>query len=72
MSYREPIRRTLPKVETAYPRVGKITQDPMGGLASVEALYLARLMLGRGDDAMLSNYYWRDDFIGNLRDLGLV
>ena len=35
----EPIRRTLPKVETAYPRVSKITQDPMGGLASVEALY---------------------------------
>ena len=33
----EGVRRTLPAVATAYPRVSKIAEDPLGGLASVEA-----------------------------------
>lgn len=66
----EGLRRTLPAVATAYPRVSKIDQDPHGGLASVEALYLARLMLGERDDNLLQSYYWRDSFIDNLKHSG--
>lgn len=68
----EGVRRTLPAVATAYPRVSKIDQDPNGGLASVEALYLARLMLGERDDSLLQSYYWRDSFIANLKRSGLL
>lgn len=68
----EGVRRTLPAVATAYPRVSKIDQDPHGGLASVEALYLARLMLGERDDNLLQSYYWRDEFIENLTRSGLL
>ncbi|NQY33069.1 MAG: hypothetical protein HRT56_07855 [Coraliomargarita sp.] len=64
----EGVRRTLPAVATAYPRISKITEDPMGGLASVEALYLAKLMLGERDDGLLADYYWREEFIENLRE----
>ena len=39
-----PVRRSLPTVQTAYPRVSKVAQDPLGGLASVEALFFARLL----------------------------
>jgi pre-rRNA-processing protein TSR3 len=66
----EGVRRTLPAVATAYPRVSKIDQDPRGGLASVEALYLARLMLGQRDDTLLQSYYWRDGFMKNLKSSG--
>lgn len=68
----EGVRRTLPVVATAYPRISKIAEDPMGGLASVEALYLAKLMLGERDDALLADYYWRSEFLKNLRDAGLL
>jgi pre-rRNA-processing protein TSR3 len=64
--------RTLPVVETAYPRVSKIEVDPMGGLASVEALYLALLMLGKRDDSLLEDYYWRESFMQNLRRSGIL
>ena len=52
----EGVRRTLPAVATAYPRVSKIAEDPHGGLASVEALYFAKLLLGERDDSLLSAY----------------
>lgn len=68
----EGVRRTLPAVATAYPRVSKLDQDPHGGLASVEALYLARLMLGERDDNLLQSYYWRDSFIENLKRSELI
>ena len=63
----EGVRRTLPTVATAYPRVSKIAEDPLGGLASVEALYFAKLLLGERDDSLLSGYHWRDTFIETLR-----
>ena len=66
------MRRTLPPVATAYPRVSKIAEDPMGGLASVEALYLARLLIGQRDDSLLESYYWREPFLDNLRESGLL
>lgn len=68
----KPVRRTLPAVPTAYPRISKIAEDPMGGLASVEALYLARLLVGRGDEGLLDSYYWRVPFLDNLRAMGIL
>lgn len=66
------VHRTLPSVETAYPRVSKIAEDPMGGLASIEALYLAKLCLGERDDSLLADYYWKDVFIQRLQSVGLL
>ena len=43
--------------------------DPLGGLASVEALYLARLLLGQRDNSLLAEYYWREEFLANLAEL---
>jgi pre-rRNA-processing protein TSR3 len=63
----EGVRRTLPAVATAYPRVSKIAEDPHGGLASVEALYLAKLLLGERDDDLLKAYYWREIFLENMK-----
>ncbi|MEM1221291.1 MAG: hypothetical protein AAGH40_00900 [Verrucomicrobiota bacterium] len=60
------VRRSLPAVKTAYPRISKIAQDPMTGLASVEALYLARRLLGKRDDTLLDNYHWKDVFLENI------
>ncbi|WP_309397574.1 hypothetical protein [Cerasicoccus maritimus] len=60
----EPILRTLPmEVRTAYPRVSKIAEDPTRGLASVEALYLAKKLLGEDDPSLLDHYYWRTEFL---------
>lgn len=58
--------RTLPAVQTAYPRISKISNDPSPGLASVEALYLARLLVGRPDPTLLDNYRWKEAFLRNL------
>ena len=66
------VRRTLPAVPTAYPRISKIAEDPMGGLASVEALFLAKLLLGERDDALLADYYWRDEFLQSLKQADLL
>ncbi len=63
----EGVRRTLPPVETAYPRRSQIAEDPMSGLASVEALYLAKWILGERDDALLAGYYWSSEFMENLK-----
>lgn len=65
-------RRTLPMVATAYPRVSKLAEDPQGGLASVEALYLAKLLIGERDDSLLADYFWRERFMENLRVAGLL
>ncbi len=66
----EPIRCRLPDgVRTAYPRVSKIADDPTGGLASVEALYLARRLLGDDDPSLLDHYHWRDAFLQNLQGI---
>jgi len=64
--------RSLPAVETAYPRVSKIAEDPLGGLASVEALYLAKLLLGERDDSLLADYHWGESFFRKLRCAGIA
>ena len=62
-----PIRRSIPDgVKTAYPRVGKSYPDPHGGLASVEALFVARALMGDLDESLLDGYYWREAFLAQL------
>lgn len=68
----EGVRRSLPEVETAYPRTSKIAKDPMGGLASVEALYLAQLLLGNRDDTLLDGFYWSGEFLAILTASGFL
>ena len=55
--------RSLAGYRTAYPRVSKLFNDPAGGLASVEALYVAYRILGRPTDGLLDSYLWRDQFL---------
>jgi len=62
-----PYRRSIPPgVETAYPRISKDASDPHGGLASVEALYVARTMLGDADPTLLDRYHWGAAFLTKL------
>ncbi|MFP4166649.1 MAG: hypothetical protein ACLFUF_05720 [Opitutales bacterium] len=67
----EGIKRSLPPVKSAYPRVSKLSADPPHGLASVEALYLACLVLGHREDWLLRHYHWRSSFMRNLESAGL-
>lgn len=62
----EPIPRSLPSVPTAYPRRNADARDPAAGLASVEALYLARRLMGDDDVTLLDRYRWRDAFLRGL------
>lgn len=66
----EGVRRTLPAVPTAYPRVSKLTPDPLGGLASVEALFFAQYLLGQPDLSLLGAYHWRRAFVEGLESAG--
>lgn len=62
-----PIYRSLPKdIVTAYPRKSSDGSDPSNGLASVEALYIAHLMMGHRDDSLLDHYYWKTQFLDSL------
>ncbi|MFN7669149.1 MAG: hypothetical protein ACK595_09490 [Planctomycetota bacterium] len=59
-----PIQRSIAAgVATAYPRASKHFADPAAGLASIEALYLARALLGDKDPSLLDGYHWRDEFL---------
>lgn len=64
-----PRRRSLPPdVQTAYPRQSKLSPDPADGLASVEALFLARRLQGRSTSGLLEAYPWRNAFLRQFRD----
>ncbi len=56
-------KRCLPEFLTSYPRVSKLYALPHGGLASVEALYVARLIQGREEPMLLEHYHWREQFL---------
>lgn len=57
------ILRSLPShYKTAYPRRQLDCPHPDRGLASVEALYLAYLILGRKTEGILDHYHWRELF----------
>ena len=49
--------------QTAYPRVQNDCSDPLRGLASIEALYIAYFILGRNTDGLLDRYHWKEPFL---------
>lgn len=53
---------------TAYPRVGKPSTEPSGGLATVEAIFLAAALLGNWDVSLLSRYYFARVFVERNAD----
>ena len=61
--YSEVPIRSLPEFQTAYPRTSKLYEDPLGGLATIEAVYLAYKLLGRDTTGLLESYRWADDFL---------
>ena len=56
-------RRRLPRLATAYPRKSSLFEDPEAGLASIEALYAARALLGAPAPELLADYRWREEFL---------
>ncbi|MBA2370003.1 MAG: hypothetical protein H0V82_13445 [Candidatus Protochlamydia sp.] len=58
------IYRSLPHhYRTAYPRSQNDCPDPERGLASIEAIYLSYLMMGRSVEGLLEHYYWKENFL---------
>jgi pre-rRNA-processing protein TSR3 len=55
--------RSLPPIQTAYPRRSILHQDPTGGLSTIEALYAAYRILGRNTEGLLDRYHWRHEFL---------
>ena len=53
------------------PRVSKVFDDPDRGLASIEALYVARRLLGDDDRDLLHGYHWKDEFLATVEAAGL-
>jgi pre-rRNA-processing protein TSR3 len=57
-------KRSLPSwIRSAYPRRQDDCPDPDKGLASIEAVYMAYLILGRETKGLLDRYYWKDLFL---------
>lgn len=57
-------KRSLPlNFITAYPRRQEDCDDPDRGLASVEALFIARKLQGRCSEGLLDHYHWKDKFL---------
>lgn len=57
------VPRCLPALTTAYPRHAKAFEDPATGLASVEALFAAHVIVGEPRAELLAAYRWRDEFL---------
>ena len=55
--------RSLPALVTAYPRRSETFPDPASGLATIEALYAARLLLGEDDRELLQGYRFAEEFL---------
>ncbi len=66
-----PTARSIPgELRTAYPRASKVFEDPATGLASIEALYVARAVLGDDDPTLLDGYHWKEAFLDGLHRRG--
>ena len=70
--YAQKIEKTLPPMQkrtlpshflTAYPRKQTHCLDPLRGLASIEALYLAHLITKRPIKGLLDLYHWKTPFL---------
>ncbi len=55
--------RSLPVIQTAYPRKSEVYADPSEGLATIEALYAALRILGRDTTGLLDQYHWKQRFL---------
>ncbi|MGL4348512.1 MAG: ribosome biogenesis domain-containing protein [Chlamydiales bacterium] len=63
-SYPKIICRSLPsRCVTAYPRKQTNCSSPERGLASIEALFLAYLILAREPLFLLNGYIWKESFL---------
>ena len=61
------VLRSLPEhIRTAYPRYQTGCSDPERGLASVEALYMAYLLMGRETEGLLESYHWKETFMASV------
>jgi pre-rRNA-processing protein TSR3 len=57
-------KRSLPPIHTAYPRCqSDFCTNPERGLATVEALFISLLILGRKTEGILDHYYWKKSFL---------
>ncbi len=60
----QPIKRSIPShFRTAYPRRQDDCFDPTRGLASIEAIYISYLIMGRPTEGLLNDYYWKEQFL---------
>ena len=62
-------RSLPPGWKTAYPRRQTDCIDPDAGLASIEALFVACLVLGKPVEGLLDRYYWKELFLDRNRGL---
>lgn len=58
-----------PGFVTAYPRKNKVNLDPDGGLATIEALFIAAAFLGVWDETLLAEYYFGPAFLEANREV---
>ncbi len=64
----EPLLRSIPgDIVTSYPRESRLFRDPEQGLASIEALYIAKRILGEDDPSLLDGYHWKQEFLAGVR-----
>lgn len=64
------LRRSIPSgFQTAYPRRQDDCPDPEAGLASIEALYISYLLMGRSIVGLLDTYYWKEQFLEKNRSI---
>jgi len=63
VSYANVAVRGLPPFRTAYPRTSKLFDNPEGGLATIEAVFAAHLILGRPVERLLDAYHWKEEFL---------
>lgn len=58
------MKRSIPPgFATAYPRKSRVFDDPETGLASVEALFVALVILGEWREELLNHYHFKDAFL---------
>jgi pre-rRNA-processing protein TSR3 len=59
--------RSLPAgFKTAYPRRQTDCPDPASGLSSLEALYIAHMILGKSTEGLLDHYHWKELFLKQI------
>ncbi|MAA78891.1 MAG: hypothetical protein CL916_06495 [Deltaproteobacteria bacterium] len=55
--------RSIPSFITAYPRIAGDRTDPKDGLATIEAIYCAHVIMGWETEGLLEHYRWKERFL---------